>query len=478
MNTPNSTYAEYQAILRTDFMSFIELAHSILNPGERFIPSPFIELMAAKLEQCRLGKIKRLLITVPPRSLKSHTASICFVAWILAHDPTAKIICASYVQQLAEKLALDTRKLMQSPQYQSLFATRLNPNKLAVHDFETTQSGGRRATSVDGALTGLGGDYIIVDDALKPEDAFSETKRKGTNHWFDSTLRSRLNDKVNGCMIVIMQRLHQDDLVGHLLEDGDWEHLSLPAIAECDEHYPIQTPYGTRVFSRKEGEALHPEREPLSSLLKTRDLIGSYNFSSQYQQNPIPVGGAIIKTDWLMRFDPAAPVPQGYSQILQSWDTAHKSGELNDYSVCTTWRVVGDHYYLLHVLRQKLEYPQLKQKIMTMAQEYKPNEVVIEDKSSGTALIQDLSELRRFKLVPYLPPPETDKIMRLVAQTDLFENGKVFLPSQAPWLAEYEKELLSFPGSKFDDQVDSTSQALAHIRKGSKTLRIWQQLGR
>ncbi len=179
-----------------------------------------------------------------------------------------------------------------------------------------------------------------------------------------------------------------------------------------------------------------------------------------------------------MRFDLAAPVPQGYSQILQSWDTAHKSGELNDYSVCTTWRVVGDHYYLLHVLRQKLEYPQLKQKIMAMAQEYKPNEVVIEDKSSGTALIQDLSELRRFKLVPYLPPPETDKIMRLVAQTDLFENGKVFLPSQAPWLAEYEKELLSFPGSKFDDQVDSTSQALAHIRKGSKTLRIWQQLGR
>ena len=113
-----------------------------------------------------------------------------------------------------------------------------------------------------------------------------------------------------------------------------------------------------------------------------------------------------------------------------------------------------------------------------MAQEYKPNEVIIEDKSSGTALIQDLSELRRFKLVPYLPPPGTDKIMRLVAQTDLFENGRIFLPTQAPWLAEYEKELLSFPGSKFDDQVDSTSQALAHIRKGSKTLRIWQQLGR
>jgi len=478
MNTPNLTFAQYQSILRTDFMSFIELAHSILNPGEIFIPSLFIELMAAKLEECRLGKIKRLIITVPPRSLKSHTASICFVAWILAHDPTAKIICASYVQQLAEKLALDTRKLMQSPQYQSLFATRLNPHKLAVNDFETTQSGGRRATSVDGALTGLGGDYIIVDDALKPEDAFSETKRTGTNHWFDSTLRSRLNDKVNGCMIVIMQRLHQDDLVGHLLEDGDWEHLSLPAIAECDEHYLIETPYGTRAFSRKEGEALHPEREPLSSLLKTRELIGSYNFSSQYQQNPIPVGGAIIKTDWLMRFDPAAPAPLGYSHIVQSWDTASKSGELNDYSVCTTWRVVEDNYYLLHVLRKKLDYPELKWKIIELAQEYKPNEVVIEDKSSGTALIQDLSELHRIKLVPYTPPVGADKTMRLFTQTDLFENGRIFLPTQAPWLAEYEKELLSFPGSKFDDQVDSTTQAFAHIREGSKVLRIWQKLGR
>ncbi|MEN9862524.1 MAG: phage terminase large subunit [Polynucleobacter sp.] len=478
MNTPAISFAEYQSILRTDFMSFIELAHSILCPGEVFVPSPYIELMAAKLEECRFGKIKRLLICVPPRSLKSHTASICFVAWILAHDPTAKIICASYVQQLAEKLALDTRKLMQSSQYQSLFATRLNPHKLAVHDFETTQSGGRRATSVDGALTGLGGDYIIVDDPLKPEDAFSETKRNGANHWFDGTLRSRLNDKVNGCMIVIMQRLHQDDLVGHLLEDGDWELLSLPAIAECDESYLIQTPYGTRTFTRKEGEPLHPEREPIESLLKTRDLIGSYYFSSQYQQNPTPVDGAIIKAEWLMRYDPTAPIPAEYSYVVQSWDTAHKSGELNDYSVCTTWKVVGDNRYLLHVFRQKLEYPQLKQKILALSQEYKPKEVVIEDKSSGTSLIQDLSELRKFKLVPFTPPSGTDKIMRLVEQSDVFETGRVFLPTQAPWLADYEKELLSFPGSKFDDQVDSTSQALAHIREGSKILRIWQQLGR
>ncbi|MBU3591194.1 phage terminase large subunit [Polynucleobacter sp. 78F-HAINBA] len=479
MNTPNLSYAEYQSILRTDFMSFIELAHSILCPGERFVPSPYLELLASELEKCRLGATKRLLICLPPRSLKSHSTSVCFVAWILAHNPSAKIICASYAQQLAEKLALDTRKLMQSAQYQSLFATRLNPHKSALHDFETTQSGGRRATSVGGALTGLGADFILVDDPTKIEDLFSEVMRNGTNNWFDGTLRSRLNDKVNGCIIVIMQRAHQDDLVGHLLaRDPDWKLLSLPAIAECDEHYLIQTPYGTKTFSRKEGEALHPEREPLSSLLKTREQTGSYYFSSQYQQNPTPVEGAMIKADWLMRFDLAAPPPPGYSQILQSWDTAHKSGELNDYSVCTTWRIVGDHYYLLHVLRQKLEYPQLKQKIISMAQEYKPKEVVIEDKSSGIALIQDLSELRRFKLVPYTPPAGTDKTMRLFTQTDLFENGRILLPTQAPWLAEYEKELLSFPGSKFDDQVDSTTQALAHIREGSKTLRTWQALGR
>lgn len=478
MNTPAISFAEFQSIIRTDFMSFIELAHGILNPGEVFVPSAHLELIAAKLEECRLGKIKRLIICVPPRSLKSHTASICFVAWILAHNPSAKLICASYGQQLAEKLALDTRKLMQSAQYQSLFSTRLNPHKLAVHDFETTQSGGRRATSVDGALTGLGGDFLIVDDALKPEDAFSETQRTKVNHWFDGTLRSRLNDKQKGCMIVIMQRLHQDDLVGHLLESEEWELLSLPAIAECDEHYEFETAYGLRSFSRKEGEALHPEREPLESLLKTQELIGPYYFSSQYQQNPTPVGGSIIKSEWLMRYDPTQPISPGFSTVVQSWDTASKSGELNDYSACTTWRVVGEHYYLLHVHREKLEYPQLKQKIVELAAEYKAKEVVIEDKSSGTALIQDLAELRKFKLIAHTPPAGSDKVMRLVAQSDLFGNGKVFLPNQAPWLAEYEKELLSFPGSKFDDQVDSTSQALAHIREGGKTLRIWQALGR
>jgi predicted phage terminase large subunit-like protein len=480
MSSPIISHAEYQAILRQDFVSFIERSFYELNPTKPILLASYIEVIAAKLEACRQGKIKRLIINLPPRYLKSHCASVAFVAWLLGHRPATQIICASYGQELAEKLALDTRKIMTCQWYQSLFHTRLAADKQAVNDFMTTASGFRMATSVGGVLTGRGAEFIIIDDPLKPEDGFSETKRTSVNNWYDGTLLSRLNDKATGCIIMIMQRLHQDDLVGHVLGQDEWDVVSFPAIAESDEHYAFESILGKQqFFLRREGEPLHTERESLAMLNATRERIGSYYFSSQYQQNPCPVGGAIVKSEWLQYFDATVPPPSGRAYTLQSWDTANKSGELNDYSVCTTWRVVNDRYYLLHVFRKRLEYPELKRKVIELASEYKPQAVLIEDKASGTALIQELKIDRRFKFIPYMPPSGTDKTMRLVAQTDLFENGLVFLPLQAPWLNDYLQELISFPGAKYDDQVDSTAQALAHLREnGNKNLQMWEKLGR
>jgi hypothetical protein len=258
-----------------------------------------------------------------------------------------------------------------------------------VNDFMTTAQGFRMATSVGGVVTGRGGDIIIVDDPLKPGEALSDTGRKAVNEWFDNTLLSRLNNKEKGIIIIVMQRLHQDDLVGQVLERGGWEVLNFPAIAEEDECHVIETIFGTRTFTRKAGEALHPQRESLESLRRTRELVGEYTFLSQYQQAPVPKGGAMIKTDWF-RYYPPAQLPNSFTYTLQSWDTANKSGELNDYSVCTTWGVAGGKYYLLDVFRRRLEYPDLKRAVWEQARRYPHPKVLIEDKGSGTQLIQEL----------------------------------------------------------------------------------------
>jgi predicted phage terminase large subunit-like protein len=465
---------EFNELLRNDFVGFIERSFLELNPQTAYIPGPHIEAMASRLEACRQGKIKRLIINLPPRGLKSHCTSIAFIAWWLGHNPASHVICASYGQDLADKLARDCRLLMLSPWYQVLFPTRL-ANRQAVHDFMTTAQGTRLATSVGGVLTGRGADLILLDDPLKPDDALSETRRTAVNEWYDNTLLSRLNDKAKGCIVIIMQRLHQDDLVGHVLEQEHWEVLSFPAIAERDETHVIEDLYGTRYFRRKCGEALHPERESLATYQATRQAIGEYNFASQYQQDPAPLGGAMVKTEWLRFYEPGEE-PAAFSQIIQSWDTANKSTELSDYSVCTTWGVSYRKYYLLDVVRKKLNYPDLKRAILEQAKRYDAKNIVIEDKASGTQLIQDLKADFVYGINAYKAPPGADKTMRLHAQTAMFENGFVLLPRNAPWLADYIKELTSFPGARYDDQVDSTTQFLDYIRQNDD-LEIWRKLG-
>lgn len=210
---------ECQMFLRTDFVAFVHRAFYELYPETTYLHNWHIEVIAAALEECRMGTLARLIINVPPRSLKSHMTSISFVAWLLGHNPAAQIICASYAQDLADKLAGDCRSLMMAAWYQDLFPdTRLASRRSAVHDFMTTRKGARLATSVGGVLTGRGADFIIIDDPLKPDEALSDVQRRNVNDWYDHTLISRLNDKRTGCIILIMQRLHEDDLVGHVLQ--------------------------------------------------------------------------------------------------------------------------------------------------------------------------------------------------------------------------------------------------------------------
>lgn len=474
--------SEYEFFLRRDLMGFIERSFYELNPQTRFYDSPHIEVMAAKLEQVRQGKIKRLIVNMPPRALKSHAVSVCFAAWLLGHHPTMQIICASYGQDLSDKHARDCRTLMGSTFYRRLFPkTRLSAEKQSVNEFMTTEQGFRMSTSVGGVLTGRGADVIILDDPLKPEDALSETRRTSVNDWFSNTLLSRLNSKQNGVIIIVMQRLHQDDLVGHVLEQENWEVLSFPAIAEEDEIHTIDGPYGRRFFNRKAGDVLQPDRESKLTLQNLRKTTGEYDFSSQYQQRPMPLGGAIIKTQWLTYYDPGT-LPERFTMVVQSWDTANKSGDLNDFSVCSTWGFYNGFYYLLNVFRKRLNYPDLKRAVQDQACQqhaylHTADKILIEDKASGTQLIQDLHVEAVFGIEPYELPPGSDKLLRLYAQSAEFENGRVLLPRSASWLDEYVRELTAFPGCKFDDQVDSTSQALEYL-KTKRSVLIWEILGR
>jgi len=458
----NLSKAQYDVLVRHDLSAFIEKVFYQLNPSTHYYPNFHIEAIAAKLEACRQGKIRRLIINVPPRYLKSISVSVAFPAYWLGHNPAVQIMCVSYAADLAEKFSRDSRTVMQSNFFRRLFRTRLAEDRQTLQEFATTDGGYRMATSVEGGVTGRGADVIIIDDPLQPAAALSDTQRDAGNEFYDHTLYSRLNSKVEGTIIIVAQRLHENDLVGHVLSQEDWEVLSFPAIAEQDELHIIDTPYGRRRHARRIGEALHPEREPITMLEQLRRNRGEWVFAGQYQQRPAPIEGGLIQREWFNFYKPDE-LPDTFKQVYQSWDTANTISQLSDYSVCTTWGAKKNKLYLLHVYRERLNFPDLKQAIKRLQQTYQATVLLIEDKASGTQLIQDLIHEGVKGVTKYTP--EGDKKTRMLAQTGTLASGIVYIPKEAGWLEQYLHELLVFPNGKYDDQVDSTSQILDWIKR-------------
>lgn len=459
-----------KALLRSDLSSFIQMTFRTVAPGLAYLHNWHIDAIAYHLNQCLEGKIKRLIITIPPRHLKTISVSIALPAFALGNDPTNRIICASYSQELANRYSLDCRKVMESAWYRSIFPkARLRSEKNSLGEIMTYKRGYRLATSVGGTLTGRGGNLIIIDDPHKPEETYSKAYREAVLSWYRTTLLSRLDNKQEDTIIVIQQRLHEEDLAGYLLAQGGCVHLNLPAIAEKTQKIEI----GEELFiTRNEGDLLHPEREPGDLLKRIRYEMGSYVFAAQYQQRPAPIGGGIIKKEWL--------TPYAYPQtidkpemIVQSWDTASKADDLNDYSVCTTWFVKDKLYYLVGLFREKLEYPELKSAIISEKEKWNATAILIEDASAGTSLINDLKydgDIRPIGIIP-----KNDKATRLMAVSPEFENGRVRIPDNAPWLASLTQELLTFPNAKHDDQVDSISQFLGWMIGKRNTIE-WELL--
>jgi len=289
------------------------------------------------------------------------------------------------------------------------------------------------------------------------QDAQSESARELLKQWYSNTLLSRLDHKSEGSIIVVMQRLHPDDLVGHLLEQGGWTHLNLPAIAETGCSIPLGM---NRFHHRRIGDLLHPERENEIALAELRRIMGSMAFAAQYLQAPVPLDGNLIKWSWFKTYD-SPPSPKSGDRLFVSWDTAMTNTQLSDFSACVVLLVRRETVYILDVIRTRLEYPDLKRAVISQHKRWRHTpasySLLIEKKGSGQSLIQDLY---RENIHSIGIKPDGDKIMRMATQTAPIEAGAVHLPRDAPWLDEFKKEILSFPKGRHDDQIDALSQGL------------------
>lgn len=427
-------------------------------------------LIAEHLELAYQKEIRRLIITVPPRNLKSRIVSVLFPAWCWARDPSLSFVLTSYSDSLSEELSVLRRNLMQSRWFQESFPDRVQfaPDQNRREQYANLRGGMMIASSTEGTVTGKGGDFLICDDLLSPQQSYSDLARENANRFFDSTMRSRLNEPERGVVIIIAQRLHERDLPGHLeeREPGEWVRLNLPM--ECEQDEQIFFPVSRKTMERKAGDLLHPARFPKSWCEKTKATVGTYIWSAQYEQRPGALGGAVFKSKWFEQYD----VPPERGRVIVSIDTAFSIRKGADFSVASVWRAHEGRYFLLFTWRERCEYPQLKKTVEGLYESWHPDTVLIEERGSGQSLLQSLKQETSLPVVGF--KVDTDKVSRAHSVTALFETGRVLFPKSASWLSTFLHELEMFPSGAHDDQVDALTMALTYLRgqeyEGSLTL--------
>ncbi len=416
-----TTEEAYWAAVRSDLKSFLQQAFSTIYPRDEYLDNWHIDAIVYCLEQSIQGRMPRLIINLPPRHLKSFIASVALPAFILGMDPSAKIICISYSDELAKALTRDFNRLVESDWYRKVFP-HVRPTKKTEGEFATDQGGSRLATSVYGTLTGRGGDFIIKRSVL----------------------------------ILVMQRLHVNDLTGFVESGGGFHKLSLPAIAIRDERIPVN---GTETYLRREGEPLHAEREGIDTLKGIRDLMGPFNFASQYQQRPETPEGVLIKRKYINVIDPPHHLATGgYSWV--SIDSALSTSETADYSAISLGHSNRDGHYVYGAERGRWDYETLRAKALAYTRRYRDLTFIVEAAGSGISLIQYLMQSRQ-RCFSYRP--KHDKQARAAIVLPIFLDGRVNIVNKQgenSWVEPYINELVSFPHGRFDDQVDSLVQAL------------------
>ena len=435
------------------FMEFVK----VMWPG--FIHGRHHVVMAKKFEDIVNGKIKRLIINMPPRHTKSEFASFLLPAWFLGKFPHKKIIQCSNTAELAVGFGRKVRNLVDGETYSKVF-----PNVALRHDskaagrWATNANGDYFAIGVGGTVTGKGADLLIIDDPHSEQEAALAVSDPSVYdkvfEWYSSGPRQRLQP--GGSIVIVMTRWGKRDLTGKVCQsmldrDGDeWQIISLPAIL------PNEKP-------------LWPEFWSYEELSKLREELPLSKWNAQYQQDPTSEEGALVKREWWQVWEKEHPPPCDF--IIQSWDTAFTKNERSDYSACTTWGVFkmnedpnDMHIILLDAFKERMEFPELKQRAMQMYQEWTPDAFIVEAKASGAPLIYELRSMG-IPVQEFTPTRGNDKITRVNSVADMFASGKVWAPRKR-WAEEVVEELAAFPNSDHDDLVDSTTQALIRFRRG------------
>jgi predicted phage terminase large subunit-like protein len=463
---------------------FVRQAWAVVEPSTPFVPGWHIDAIIEHLEAVTRGDIRQLLINVPPRHMKSLLVSVLWPAWEWTQHPERRWLYSSYAASLSIRDSVKCRTLIESRWYQRFWGDRyaLASDQNTKTRFDNNRSGYRIATSVEGAATGEGGDRIVCDDPHNVQEAESDAIRKSTLDWFDVVMSTRVNDPRTAAKVVVMQRCHQRDLSGHLLAQGGWEHLRLPA--EFEEPKCVTSIDWTDPRTQP-GELLWPERFGPKEIEDLKVSLGSYAAAGQLQQRPSPAGGGIFKRHWFRYWQPrganlppvvvrlpdgtlqsipAVDQPRLVDEQIQSWDCAFKDLETSDYVVGQAWGRVGAIFLLGDQIRARMDCPATVKAVRELSQKWPQTYAkLIEDKANGSAVIQML----QYEIAGILPVnPEGGKVARAAAISPLVEAGNVYLPhpDSAPWVKDFIEECAAFPNGAHDDQVDAMTQALLRWR--------------
>jgi len=459
---------------------YVRQAWAVVEPAAPFVPGWHIEAIIEHLEAITRSQIRNLVINVPPRHMKSLLVAVFWPSWEWIHWPERRWLFSSYGAQLSIRDSVKCRRLLESSWYQARWGDRfaLTTDQNTKSRFDNDRSGYRVATSVCGAATGEGGDRLICDDPHNVQEAESDAVRKATLDWWDVVMSTRVNDPKTTAKVIVMQRCHEQDLSGHLLEQGGWDHLCLPAEHEDPRR---ATSIGWTDPRKQPGELLWGQRFGSTELDDLKRSLGSYAAAGQLQQRPSPAEGGMLKRHWwrfwqpqgahlppvVVRFPdgslqalPAAELPATVAEQIQSWDCAFKDLETSDFVVGQVWGRLAANCFLLHQVRARMDCPATVKAVREMSARWPYTLAkLIEDKANGPAVIQMLQhEIPGMIAVT----PEGGKVARAAAVSPMIEAGNVYLPHPqiAPWVTGFIEECAAFPNGAHDDQVDAATQAL------------------
>jgi len=443
-----------------DFRDYVPQAWNIIEPTTPFLPNWHIDCIAEHLQAVTDGQIRNLIINMPPRNGKSNIVSKTWPTWSWTRRPGLRWIFISYSQQLAETFSKDRRDLLESDWYKENWGNvvKLMPDQNQKREFMNTARGKMTATSIGGTLTGQGADIIVIDDGIDPKRAHSKAERESTIRFVKQVISTRLNDKKKGAIVEISQRTHKSDISGTLLSEGDYVHLCLPAIAP--KRTVITFPITKTEFVREPGHVLHPDREDKDVLdrqkirMRLPGLTAEQAYESQYQQNPTSdEGGMFQRSYW--RYYSILP---RINWKQWTWDTAMEEGEENDYTVGALLCFHGQGVCIERVVRARMQYPELKQTVLSEWSARPAHVLLIEDKVSGKSLAQDL--IKSTSLPVRACGVKGDKVFRASLASPYFKSGRVSVRENQIWVPELIEEFAEFPNSEYKDQVDAICQGI------------------